>query len=928
MMKRWMAVLGIVFLWSPAARAEDPVYFADGSLKAAVEGRLGKTDPTPTDMLALTRLDAGGQGITDLTGLEYATNLGDLLLYDNQISDISPLAGLTNLTNLLLSDNEISDLSPLAGLTNLIQLDLTASEISDLSPLAGLTNLINVVLGTNEISDLSPLAGLTNLTSVNLYRNQISDLSPLAGLTNLTYLSLTYNQISDISSLVGLTNLSHLYLRKNPLNPAACSVYIPQIINNNPGITISYDPCVGAAVPNVVGMTQAEAETALIAAGFIVGNIWWGPSDLPEGTVFAQNPAGGEIAAPGLAVDLTVSQGGSGPLVPGAGCLIAHWKLDETSGDVVFDSVGQNDGVTYGEPLWQPAGGKIGGALQFDGVNDYAQLPIGPVIGSLTDSTFATWVNWSGGSDGQRIFDFGGGQINMFLTPCAAGIGRMRFAITQAGARSMDQTTAPQALTAGWHHVAVTIDAAAQTYRLYLDGQVVATKTESQYTPSSLGDTTQNWLGRSQEPAAPYFHGLLDDFRIYGCALSAAEVAQLTAEVPPDPSLLAHWKLDETGGVVVFDSAGQNDGVTYGEPLWQPAGGKIGGALQFDGVNDYAQLPIGSVINSLTNSTFATWVNWSGTGGDWQRVFDFGGTASVNMFFTPCNGQTGSMRFAITNAGESGQDRVTAAQALGTGWHHVAVTIDAAGRTYRLYVDGRVVATKTAGQYTPNSLGNTTRNWLGKSQWSADPYFHGSLDDFRIYNRVLSAREIQRCMLTAAAPGGGAITVENFSFELPGTAKVKGWDGACSDPAWTGLVYDIPGWRSDSAAFDSGVETGFTPTDGLWTAFLKAGDPPVWQLTNHTIASGEVFELKVDAGNNWHATTLLIVLYYDHAGVRRWAADQEVNITDTMHEYTLTFNAAYAPASVGKKIGIEFTNVTPDPASWLGLDNVRLTLVE
>jgi len=62
--------------------------------------------------------------------------------------------------------------------------------------------------------------------------------------------------------------------------------------------------------------------------------------------------------------------------------------------------------------------------------------------------------------------------------------------------------------------------------------------------------------------------------------------------------------------------------------------------------------------------------------------------------------------------------------------------------------------------------------------------------------------------------------------------------------------------------------------------------------------------------------------------VRKWTANQEVSVTDDVQEYTLTFNAAYAPASVGKKIGIEFTNVTLAGDHWLGLDNVRLTLVQ
>jgi hypothetical protein len=374
--------------------------------------------------------------------------------------------------------------------------------------------------------------------------------------------------------------------------------------------------------------------------------------------------------------------------------------------------------------------------------------------------------------------------------------------------------------------------------------------------------------------------------------------------------------------------------VAYGGPLWQPTGGKLSGALKLDGVDDYVQLPIGSLISSLTNSTFSTWVNWSGTG-TWIRIFDFGSGTTAYMCLTPRT-DTGLMCFAITNAGNTAEDRATAPQVLATGWHHVAVTIDAAGKTHRLYLDGQAVATKTSARYTPSSLGATTQNWLGLSQWGA-PYFSGSLDDFRIYDRVLSAQELQQVMLGVAltppsggggAPtGGSTIAVENFSFELPGTIKIKGWngEGVGGTPA-----VDIPGWRSDTAAFDSGVETGYTPTDGQWTAFLRGGDPAVWQLTDHTIAAGEVFELKVDARDIWNGTMLLATLYYDLGGVRVPGALQVHSLTNTMQEYTVTFNAADAPACVGKKIGIEFTNVSSDPGSgsYMGLDNVRLSLVQ
>ena len=164
------------------------------------------------------------------------------------------------------------------------------------------------------------------------------------------------------------------------------------------------------------------------------------------------------------------------------------------------------------------------------------------------------------------------------------------------------------------------------------------------------------------------------------------------------------------------------------------------------------------------------------------------------------------------------------------------------------------------------------------------------------------------------------ITVENSSFELPGTEKIKGWNG--EGVAGTPAV-DIPGWSSDAVVVDSGVETGYTPTDGDWTAFLMSGDPSVWQLTDYTIGNGDVLELKVDARITWAATTMQMTLYYDDNGTRVPAATEEVILTDEMQEYTLSLSAADVPESVGKKIGIEFSNVSSGD-TWIGLDNIRL----
>ncbi len=166
-----------------------------------------------------------------------------------------------------------------------------------------------------------------------------------------------------------------------------------------------------------------------------------------------------------------------------------------------------------------------------------------------------------------------------------------------------------------------------------------------------------------------------------------------------------------------------------------------------------------------------------------------------------------------------------------------------------------------------------------------------------------------------------AVAVENASFELPGTAKIKGWNG--EGVAGTPAV-DVPGWSSDKAVADSGVETGFGATDGTWTAFLMGADPSVWQLTNYIIDAEDIFELQVDARNTWQGTTLRVMMFYDESGIRIPVAFVNAAVTDEMQTLSLTFDAAEAPDAVGKRIGIELDNVTTVGDSWIGLDNVRL----
>ena len=200
----------------------ESVHIPDANLRAAIEEALGKSPSAPItakEMETLTRLVADNRGIQDLTGLEFAINLDDLLAHDNQIADLSPLSELTNLIVLNVWHNPIESLSPIAGLSNLELITLVGDGgISDLSPLAGLVKLRHFLTWGNPISDLSPLAGLTQLETLDICGSEASDISSLAKLTGLKEVYLVGNNISDVSPLSGLTNLTRLSLEKNNIS--------------------------------------------------------------------------------------------------------------------------------------------------------------------------------------------------------------------------------------------------------------------------------------------------------------------------------------------------------------------------------------------------------------------------------------------------------------------------------------------------------------------------------------------------------------------------------------------------------------------------------------------------------------------------------------------------------------------------------------
>ena len=174
----------------PLPEPSEVVSIPDTNLALLVRDALGLAPNASITKSGLQKLNIlryrTGQGgvITNLTGLEHATKLVQLSLWDNQIQDVSPLAELTQLQWLRLQNNQITDITPLATLTQLRQLHLWGNQIRDIRSLRGLTKLESLWLENNQIRDISPLAGLTQLTDLKLNGNPIQDMSPLRTLLN------------------------------------------------------------------------------------------------------------------------------------------------------------------------------------------------------------------------------------------------------------------------------------------------------------------------------------------------------------------------------------------------------------------------------------------------------------------------------------------------------------------------------------------------------------------------------------------------------------------------------------------------------------------------------------------------------------------------------------------------------------------------
>ncbi|MCX5646933.1 MAG: LamG domain-containing protein [Phycisphaerae bacterium] len=188
--------------------------------------------------------------------------------------------------------------------------------------------------------------------------------------------------------------------------------------------------------------------------------------------------------------------------------LVASWRLDETEGLVAADRVGENDGTLHGSPLWQPEGGKIGGALRLDGVDDYVSTAFVLDPAAKPFSVFA-WVK--GGAPGQVVLSQASG-VNWLMA--ASSSGTLMTEVRQLSRQSKPLTSATGITNGAWHRVGFVWDGSNRI--LYVDGVEAARDAQAGLAASTGG--LYIGAGSNRAPAS-FWKGLIDDVRIYDRAV-------------------------------------------------------------------------------------------------------------------------------------------------------------------------------------------------------------------------------------------------------------------------------------------------------------------------------------------------------------------------------------------------------------------------
>ena len=315
--------------------------------------------------------------------------------------------------------------------------------------------------------------------------------------------------------------------------------------------------------------------------------------------------------------------------------------------------------------------------------------------------------------------------------------------------------------------------------------------------------------------------------------------------------LIHRYSFDGPAQVGMLDTIGDAPGVLH-------SGAKLdgNGALVFDGVNDWAELP-GSLFHGLNDVTIEAWVIWDGPStSSWQTLFAVSKDNSSYLSFSPRAGTSPRRsRFAVAQSGPEKKINGLDEFPLGSLSHLVSV-LDTVTQQLRLYIDGQLQGT-VACPYSLESLG-VQHFWLGRPLYSQFPYFKGRCLDLRIYNNAFSEDQVFRSArfgqdeipgptITRFSVSNNPVrsgSKVNLNWETSENSKVEILPGKAVELSSSGIL---------EVTIKENTEFILTATneDGIRTAklFVEVDDRPViraFTATPKIIAPGDPVVLSWD----------------------------------------------------------------------------------
>jgi len=420
--------------------------------------------------------------------------------------------------------------------------------------------------------------------------------------------------------------------------------------------------------------------------------------------------------------------------------LVGWWKLDETSGATASDSSGNGNHGTLirmgTSDAWVT--GKDGGALDFDGRNDCVQVPDSPSFDIADEITVAAWINPEDTWSWRTIVSKFAHTHYHYRMDLYWFLYNRRIGISLAGPCGSWDLWRPDVYipTDVWTHVALTYDGSEMV--MYRNGIRTADRRERGALELANSSSDESfYIGKNTE-WGEYFEGKIDDVRIYRRALSTDEIACLCWEQP----LVAHWRLDETSGTTASDSSdnGNHGTLVNMNPASDWVSGRVEGALDFDGWNDYVQVPDSPSFRIADGISILAWINPEDNR-EWRTIASK--LAHVPYCRTDLYWFLYNRRIGASLAGPCGIWGLWRPNVhISTDeWTHVALTYD--GFDMIMYKDGNDRASTWASGSLMLTDGSSTESfYLGRNtEWGE--YFDGKIDDVRLYRRALSEDQVE-----------------------------------------------------------------------------------------------------------------------------------------------------------------------------------------